>query len=99
VSKPIPPETADEVYTILVQEVGACDYAHVRDDFIRHQGEGCREYRFHGRLGFGGKFRNDLSGWRVDCYPEDETGERIMAMTRANRRLKWLKERARIFEQ
>ena len=50
----------------------------------------CREYRFCGALGFGGKFRNNgnrNNTPHVDCYPEHETPERLAMIEAANRRL------------
>lgn len=41
------------------------------------------EFRFMGRLGFGGKLYYSCDGWRVSAYPEDTTPEirRIVAAT------------------
>jgi hypothetical protein len=77
---------------ILVEECGLrADDG--RDGFvwtISDPHQDCREYRFMGALGFGGKFRNN--GNRndtphVDCYREDETPERLAMIERANARL------------
>lgn len=70
-------ETAAAVYDILVQ-IGASEsmraafiHTHATDE---HQ----IEWRFQGKLGFGGKFWNQWSymekrpEWRVSCYTEDE---------------------------
>lgn len=51
---------------------------------IAHTGERpCDEFRFQGRLGFGGKYRRKTN--TVDCYPEDEnpTRQRLIAETNA----------------
>lgn len=51
---------------------------------------GCGEYRFQGKLGFGGKFRNNGNFNNtpyVDCYGEDETAERREMINRANARI------------
>jgi hypothetical protein len=49
---------------------------------VHHFVEGCREYRFMGALGFGGKFWQQ--SMTVTCYPEDETPERRAIIERAN---------------
>jgi hypothetical protein len=53
----------------------------------------CREWRFMGALGFGGKFRNNGNNDNtpyVDCYSEDKTPDRLEMIKRANARLKEL---------
>ena len=56
-----------------------------RADFLYHASSSDDlEYRFQGALGFGGKFRNHGYGWRVDCYSEDETPERLAMIESAN---------------
>lgn len=50
----------------------------------------CREFRFIGALGFGGKFRNNgncENTPHVDCYREDETPARCEMIEKANARL------------
>lgn len=50
----------------------------------------CREYRFCGSLGFGGKFRNNGNNENtpyVDCYNEDVTPARTAMIEAANKRL------------
>lgn len=50
----------------------------------------CREYRFGGALGSGGKFRNNGNHENtphVSCYPEHETTERLAMIAKANARL------------
>ena len=82
-------EDAQAVFDILVEEAGASPG--LRDDFVFHQRRGCREFRFQGKLGFGGKFWN----WRgvrlhVNCYPEDLTDERAEIIQRTDARLNQL---------
>lgn len=63
---------ANEIYNILVSLGGAMEDD--RDDFIYHHclyKDGCREWRFCGKLGFGGKYRSTWNG--ATYYPEDET--------------------------
>lgn len=81
---------ADVIYDVLVEEVGAREDD--RETFVHMQtrDEGCREYRFMGSLGFGGKFW-DSGDWWVGCYRENETPERLAAIERANARLSALR--------
>jgi hypothetical protein len=70
-------ERANKVYDILVQLGGAAP--DMRDSFVyQHNDERaeliCDEWRFQGRLGFGGKYRRKQN--TVDYYREDETTER-----------------------
>lgn len=84
---------AKAVWTILAEECGATS----EDGFFHHQTAGrVPEWRFGGKLGFGGKFwRNRTSRpdgswgdyWYVNCYAEDETPERRKAIEAANARL------------
>lgn len=85
--------TADEVWTVLVEECGAPDDKTSRMSF--QSSWPCDEYRFQGALGFGGKVRayyirpfgdDDLRA-RVDCYAEDMTDERQKMIAKANARL------------
>ena len=78
-------ETAERVWTILVEECGADERN--REDFIRTL-DRWNEYRFMGTLGFGGKVWNTRGGFYVTCYKEDETVSRRLSMKRANERLK-----------
>jgi hypothetical protein len=80
-------EFAEDVYAILVEEVDA-DPRH-ESSFLAHWPE-CREYRFIGNQGFGGKV------WAagtvsqvpyVTCYPEDDNPVRKAARDRANSKL------------
>ena len=87
-------EHARAALVILKEE---CGYTSGGEDFVRvvstegKSGQGiCAEYRFMGALGFGGKFRNNgnLNNTPyVDCYPENETPERLSMIDRANERL------------
>lgn len=76
-------EKLNKVYDLLVSIGGA--YEPERDSFIYHHTEGCSEWRFSGKLGFGGKYRSGYN--RVDCYLEDETPERIKLMNELNSEL------------
>lgn len=79
---------ANAVYDVLVRECGADDdpepqHWNSRASFVREftKDRPTIEYRFHGALGFGGKFYPDM---RVTCYPEDETPKRRAMVERAN---------------
>lgn len=79
-------EQATRAYDILVEEAGAPLL--LRDDFVFQQRRGCREYRFQGSLGFGGKFWNWMgTKLHVTCYPEDLTDERAEIIKRTDARL------------
>lgn len=81
---------ANNVYDLLVSIGGAEEserssfiYFHCTDKY------GCDEWRFIGKLGFGGKYRSKTN--RVDCYKEDETPERIILIEKLNSELKKIK--------
>lgn len=83
-------EEANKVYDILVKISGSREYW--RDTFIydhvidRNE---CTEWRFQGKLGFGGKYRSRTN--TVDCYKEDETSETLEIMRKTNEELSKLK--------
>lgn len=68
-------EKAIAIHKLLV-EIGG---AECRDEmnFVHHHtcDELCDEWRFMGKLGFGGKYWRLTN--RVTCYREDETPERL----------------------
>lgn len=67
-------EIANKVYDILVN-IGAASES-MRDSFVHNHtrvDDECREWRFGGRLGFGGKYRSITN--TVDCYSEDLTDD------------------------
>jgi len=78
--KSLTKELANKIYDILVEEAGASE--NNRNEFIfaetkkpeeyNHTG-GCAEFRFGGKLGFGGKFWNANNRFYVSAYSE-ETG-------------------------
>lgn len=88
-------EQIDEIYQILVDHAGAHGGELERLDFLLSMQEGCTEYRFIGKLGFGGKLRRNSSGLYVDCYAEDETQERLGIIYFTNDALSRLSERWR----
>jgi hypothetical protein len=85
-------DQARAVLKILVEECGHAIFHPDRDEysFVYHVTRDCREFRFCGALGFGGKFRNNGNHDNtpyVDCYPEHETPDCLAMIEAANRRL------------
>lgn len=84
-------EQANAAYDILVREAGANGDHGERYSFVYHVSQSPRptnEYRFGGKLGFGGKFRNNGNNDGipyVDCYREHLTPEvqAVIATTNA----------------
>jgi hypothetical protein len=74
------------VYDILVAKGGAVEndrfsfiYCHLEDNYP------CREWRFCGKLGFGGKYRSGTN--RVDAYAEDITADMRKTIDEINQKL------------
>lgn len=92
-------DQAHAVYDVLVTHAGANEDGRVNFVFALSSYSPPEEYRFCGSLGFGGKFRRDRDWvgirvrqrWYVDCYPEDETPERLHAIAMTNARLAAIK--------
>lgn len=84
----------EQIWFILVEECGASEEPN--PGFFVHFPK-CREYRFCGSLGFGGKVWASRSpGFQpiyVTCYPEDETPERAAAIHAANKALALLEKK------
>ena len=82
-------ERANKVYDILVELGGAVE--NMRDSFVyAHMSKDvCTEWRFQGKLGFGGKYRSEYN--TVDCYREDETKKRLKIIDKINNKLKEIK--------
>lgn len=86
----------DLIYDVLVEECGAHDSGDKRREFAFHF-PACREFRFQGALGLGGKVWAEhhinvgeiSTTWKftVTCYSEDGTPERRAMIERANARL------------
>lgn len=79
-------DSANKIYDVLVHDGGAVE--HMRTSFIYHHSEskeGCDEWRFIGKLGFGGKYRSRYN--KVDCYSEDENPERLKLIKKINNKL------------
>jgi hypothetical protein len=76
----------DKIYQILVEEAGASPESFPEFHAVvltRESGE----FRFGGKLGFGGKYRWNDSRHYVDYYPEDKTQERDEIVAVTNKRL------------
>lgn len=69
------------IWSVLVETCAA--RAGQWDEFAYHFPQ-CREFRFQGNLGFGGKVWADRRRVYVNCYPEDETAERRVLIDSAN---------------
>lgn len=79
-------EFAEEVYNILVTDGGAQESE--RSAFLQAHAidkEVCREWRFCGKFGFGGKYRSEAN--QIDFYREDETVKRLQLRDEINLRL------------
>jgi len=90
----IRPETAEVIYTILVRVCGANPT--MRENFVAHFTDGLHErgeWRFSGKLAFGGKFWWNSHGdpFYVNYYNEDQTDERDAIVKEANEQLAQLK--------
>ena len=86
---PLTTETAEVVWQILVDYAGApgTDDSWMKDSFMAYVTEPSPlyEFRFQGKLGFGGKFYIEHNGWRVSYYGrEDYTTERDYAVKTTN---------------
>ena len=90
------PQKAKKIYDILVEccgaeEINREDFVNAVSDCNYGQKTPVEEYRFQGALGFGGKVYNEIP-WRVMCYQEDETPERLAMIKAANDKLRELQE-------
>lgn len=78
-------EQANAIWDVLVKHAGASADEWDRHDFVSAAMDGTMtEWRFQGRLGFGGKFYLERRRWRVGAYPEDMTPERQRMVGEAN---------------
>jgi hypothetical protein len=81
--KLIPAGKAQKIYDLLVSIGGASE--NMRDSFIYHHCEsedGCGEWRFQGKLGYGGKYYSGRNV--VDSYTEDRTQEVVDIIEKLN---------------
>jgi hypothetical protein len=80
-------ERASKIFDILVELGGARESD--KPDFIYSHCDyeyGCREWRFCGHFGFGGKYRSSSN--TVTFYSEDSTDKRIKLRDEINNKLK-----------
>ena len=80
-------ERANKIYDVLVELGGASERD--RDSFVYHhtkeESEMPSEWRFGGKLGFGGKYWSERN-W-VTCYSEDEIWVEVGLIEKINERL------------
>jgi hypothetical protein len=79
----LPPEFYEQAYEILVELGGAPPS--MKSNFVHSFSTDKRtsEWRFQGKLGFGGKFWRRPNGHDVTCYTEDlttETGKLVQTL-------------------
>jgi hypothetical protein len=82
-------DNAAAIYDILVERAGAHDDESNRYEFEQSYLETVAgkeiEYRFGGKLGFGGKiWWSRHGGWYVNCYREDESIPRLKIIATVN---------------
>ena len=83
-------ERANKIYDLLVLIGGAIERE--REGFLFwhcKSKDGCDEYRFQGKLGFGGKYFSFDNV--VNCYSEDLNTERSELIEKLNEELKKIK--------
>lgn len=95
--QPLKPDAANAIYSILVEIGGA--HESERNHFVYHCTKAPAgppgEWRFCGKLGFGGKVYLDSDRWRTGCYREDDTPERDALIADMNLRLEQLRRDCR----
>jgi hypothetical protein len=88
-------DVANQIYDILI-EIGASEIYRKAFIWTHTQDENQVEWRFQGKLRFGGKFWNEWSyleekpKWRISCYFEDETPKRLKLIEETNEKLRTL---------
>jgi hypothetical protein len=80
------------IYDLLIQ-YGAPSHEYDRMGFLAHW-PACREYRFCGVFGFGGKVWANCGEVYVSYYQEDKTPEREAALQKLNESLRAIMENA-----
>lgn len=89
-------EMAKAIWRILVEVCGAHEDSDGRQEMWFVMGvtqPRFTEYRFGGKLGFGGRFWQSYNRWYVSYYKEDETEERREIVAEADRRLAVLRSK------
>lgn len=84
-----PREIFEKAYDILVEHAGAPAKDFWGESFIQAfvTRPLAMEWRFGGKLGFGGKFWRNDNRYYVSCYREDRTAERERTIEEVNRLL------------
>jgi hypothetical protein len=83
----------EEVWDLLVREAGASKREQDRQNFVYDY---CQveypvtEYRFMGKIGFGGKFWRNAGEFYISCYREEETPEKTALIRKVNEGIKEL---------
>ena len=78
-------QQAEDLFTLLVEHAGAFESDRMSFRYAQADRENpCREFRFCGALGFGGKFWNSNGRLYVNCYNEDETPKRKRIIKKVN---------------
>ena len=80
------------IYDVLVKHAGADERDGWQFVACHEIPPGCTEFRFCGKLGFGGKYRSQRN--TVDCYREDETPERLAIIAATNAALAQLEKKS-----
>ena len=81
--------TAESIFDVLASICGAPETHRI--PFIAYLASNKDgEYRFQGKLGFGGKFYFNRRSFRVGYYPEDFTPDRQALTIAANRGLQFI---------
>ena len=75
-------QEAKRIWDVLTTHAGANKSEYV--SFCYTMSNGCQEYRFIDKLGFGGKLYNILNKIYISCYKEDETPERLEIINKVN---------------
>src|ERR1700743_1201522 len=83
-------ELFEQEWPVLVAHAGCRDVPDDREGFVQALTTDCREWRFIGALGFGGKFWRFDGRYAVNCYPEDRTPARDAMIAKCNELLKVL---------
>jgi hypothetical protein len=98
---PLSEADASAIWQVLVDHAGVSNDPYDRASFVCSQAETVvQEWRFMGALGSGGKFRRNrvwigdtrTESWTVDCYPEDETPQRLAVIDKTNEALAELRK-------
>lgn len=87
--EPMNEDMARWIWELLVKEAGAryADWQSFMPYITDPKPHGYREFRFQGKLGFGGKLNHKQGEIYISCYPEDVTPQRQEIIQKVNYRL------------